>query len=68
MRPYGEITEDLEQLMLEMADHGMQMHEVIGHIWFWAMTHCPDMIEKYLDGTSPLPYIAIAQSIREEDI
>lgn len=66
MRPYGDITGDLEVLMFEMADHGMQMHEVIGHMWMWAMVHCPSMLETYMDGTTPLPYTSIAKTIQEE--
>ena len=54
LRPLGQITTDLEQLLFEMGiDHQLQLHEIFGIIYMWAKIHCPDLIEEYTDGTTP---------------
>lgn len=46
LRPMGDITEDLEKLLIEMVDqHKMQRYEVIGSIDHWFKGHRPDDIE-----------------------
>jgi hypothetical protein len=61
LRPLSDITLDLEELLFEMTgtnknEHGLQLHEVIGIIAYWAQVHNPECIETYLDGTHPILY------------
>lgn len=52
LRPLGDITADLEPLILEMTGpHKLQVHEVLGIIHAYLMVHCPDAFEEYEDGS-----------------
>lgn len=55
LRPLGDITQDLEPLLLEMVDeHAMQHGEVLGLIHAWLMIHSPESREVYVeDDSSP---------------
>ena len=54
MRRLGDITSDLEPLILEMVDdHDLQWGEVLAIIYGYLEVHCPGAREEYLDGTSP---------------
>lgn len=55
LRPLGQVTDDLEPLLVEMAEgHEMQVHEILGIIYMYLQVHCPDSIERYEDGTTPI--------------
>ena len=57
IRPLGQITEDLEPLILEMVEsHELQWHEVMGLIHSYLMVHCPQAQEEYNDGGTPNYY------------
>lgn len=58
LRPLGEITDDLEPLILEMTDqHNMQWHEVLSIVHAYLQVHCPSAQEVYTeDGSSPMYY------------
>lgn len=51
LRPLGNITSDLEPLLLEMAcDHDLQHGEILNLIRGYLEIHCPGAKEKYVDG------------------
>ena len=56
LRPLGDITTDLEPLILEMVcEHKLQAHELLGMIYLYLQVHCPSSIEVYdADGSSPV--------------
>lgn len=58
IRPLGDITQDLEKLLLELhIDHDLQHGEVLYLINGWQKIHVPDQIETYeKDGTHPILY------------
>lgn len=58
LRPLGNITSEIEPLLLEMVtQHEMQAHEIIGLVYLYLQVHCPGSIEVYSsDGTSPQLY------------
>jgi len=57
LRPLGEITQDLEPLLLEMAvEHDLQHGEILNIIRGYLEIHVPDQKEQYTDGTSPVFY------------
>lgn len=57
MRPYGQITDELEELLLEMYDeHEMQLGEVLHAVLGWTMIHYPGAVEEFEDGTKPTFY------------
>lgn len=55
IRKLGDITGDLEPLIQEMVfDHEMQVHEILGIIHAYLISHCPEAVEVYVaDGSSP---------------
>ncbi len=54
MRALGDITTDMEPLLLEMTeDHELQWHEILGLVYAYLEVHCPGGREEYEDGTSP---------------
>ena len=57
LRPLGQITEDLEPLILEMVDkHHLQFGEILNLIHGYLVIHCPHAQEEYKDGSSPTFY------------
>jgi hypothetical protein len=66
LRPLGDITADLEPLLLEMTEsHKMQVHEVLGVIHAYLMVHCPDAFEEYEDGSgSPVLWYGTKEKLR----
>lgn len=55
LRPLGNITDDMEELLYELMDeHGLQFHEVIGIVYAWTQVHYPSAFEVYEDGSSPI--------------
>lgn len=54
LRPLGSITQDMEPLIQEMVyAHKMQTHEILGIIFLYLQSHCPEAMEEYEDGTTP---------------
>lgn len=54
LRPLGAITSDMEPLIREMVhNHDLQIHEILGMIYAYLISHCPEAIEEYEDGTRP---------------
>ena len=58
IRRLGDITQDLEVLLLELhIDHDLQHGEVLYLINGWQKIHVPQQIETYeKDGTHPVLY------------
>lgn len=57
IRPMGQITEDLEPLILEMIEqHELQWHEILAIIHGYLMVHCPQGQEQYTEGGNPKYY------------
>lgn len=57
IRRLGDITTDMEKLLLEMTvDHDMQWHEIMGIIYAYLQVHCPDGQEEYVKGGNPVFY------------
>lgn len=57
MRPLGQITDDMEELIAEMCDdHEMQWHEILGIVHAYLQSHRPDAQETYEDGSNPVFY------------
>ena len=56
-RPLGEVTSDLEPLLLEMAyNHDLQHGEILNIIRGYLEIHAPEQRERYTDGTNPVFY------------
>lgn len=57
LRPFGQLTDDLEDLLGEAAQqHDLQAGEIIHWVYNYLMVHYPDSIEKYVDNTIPIMY------------
>lgn len=55
MRPMGEITAEMEELVTEMIDdHQLQWHEILGLMHAYLQSHRPDAQEEYEDGSRPV--------------
>lgn len=67
MKTVADLNIELEELMFQYADHDIQMHEIVGQQFTWALSHCPSLLETYLDGTTPAPYEAVARRILTEE-
>lgn len=52
-RKIGAILLDLETILLELVDHGMQWGDIIFQIYGYLMVHALGAREEYLDGTHP---------------
>ena len=50
-----------EAVLFRYADFGSQLHEIIGEQFTWALSHCPSLIEQYLDGEQLAPYEWLAR-------
>lgn len=56
-RRLGDITTDMEPLILEMVEqHDLQMGEILNLIRGYLEIHCPQSVETYLDGSHPIFY------------
>lgn len=54
LRPLGQVTDDLETLLCEMAiNHELQMGEVLALVKCYLDVHIPGCAETYSDGSSP---------------
>jgi hypothetical protein len=65
IRSLGDITDELEPLLLEMAEnHKMQHGEILNIIRGYLEIHCPDSQEVYRDGTKPVFYYGGREGLR----
>jgi hypothetical protein len=65
VRPLGDITTDLEPLLLEMAEnHKMQVGEILNIIRGYLEIHCPDAQEVYKDGSRPVFYYGVREGLK----
>ena len=54
IRPLGNITQDLENLVEEMVDdHELQWGEILNLVYGYLVIHRPDAQEEYMDGSNP---------------
>lgn len=54
LRPMGDITADLEEIMLEMVERqGLQWGEVLAIVHGYLAVHCPEAQEQYHEGGAP---------------
>lgn len=69
LRPLGNITTDLEPLLLEMLeDHDLQWGEVLNLIYGWMVIHYPGGKEHYeADNTSPVFFYGPKERLHEQD-
>ena len=56
MRKIGNILLDLEKLIDEMDNHGLQLGDVLALVKSHIEIHNPNMVEEYTDGTKPIYY------------
>lgn len=57
LRKLGDITQDLEPLLLEMTEqHELQVGEILNLIRGYLEIHTPGALEQYEDGTRPVFY------------
>jgi hypothetical protein len=52
-RKIGAIFLDLEKILLELVDHGMQWGDILFQVYGYLMVHAPGAREEYKDGTNP---------------
>ena len=55
-RQMGEILLDLEEILLEMVDHGHQWGDIIFQVYGYLMIHAPGAREEYTEGGHPELY------------
>lgn len=53
LRKMGDILLDLEKILLELVDHGLQWGDIIFQIYGYLMVHAKGAREEYMDGTNP---------------
>ena len=52
IRPLGNVTQDLEPLLLEMVlEHDLQVGEILNLIYGYLQIHTPNAFEEYDDGS-----------------
>lgn len=56
MRKIGKVLLDLEPLLDEMVDQGLQMGDILALVKAHLEIHRPDCIEEYTDGSNPEYY------------
>lgn len=56
MRKLGKVLLDLEPILDEMADHELQMGDILALVKAHLEIHRPDCIEEYTDGSHPEYY------------
>lgn len=55
LRPFGDVTHDLEDVIEEMIEkHQLQTGEILNIVRGYIEVHYPDAQEEYLDGTHPI--------------
>lgn len=59
-RPLGDVTADMEPLLLEMVyNHDLQWGEILNLVRGYLEVHCPDAQEEYDDGSRPVFYYGV---------
>lgn len=53
-RPIGEILLEMEPLLNEAMDHGIQWGDMLALIHVWLQVHRPGDREKYIEGGHPV--------------
>ena len=53
IRKLGDVLLDMEPLIDELVDHGLQMGDILALIRSHLLIHNPECIEEYVDGTAP---------------
>lgn len=67
MRPFGDITLDMEKLLEEMIyDHDMQPGEVLGLVHTWFEIHARASFEEYEDGSRPVYFYGHEEDAKEK--
>ena len=57
LRPFGKLTDDLEELLGEAAkEHDLQLGEILAWVKTYIEIHYPDAVEEYEDGSRPEYY------------
>lgn len=56
MRKIGNVLLDLEPLLDEMVDQGLQTGDILALVFSHLQIHRPDAQEEYTDGTKPIYY------------
>lgn len=52
-RKMGTILMDLESIIMELVDHGLQWGDILFQIYGYLMVHAPGAREEYIDGGHP---------------
>lgn len=66
MRRLGDITLDMEELILEMVeDHDLQWGEIRALLMQYLRTHCPESQEEYNDGSRPIDFYGPAEALTD---
>jgi len=64
-RPMGDVLLDMEPLMDEFCDAGLQWGDVLALVHAYLMVHRPDAKEKYLDdSSSPVFYYGPKEGLK----
>ncbi len=66
VRRLGDVTQDLEPLLLEMAvNHDLQHGEILNIIRGYLEIHVPSQRESYTDGTHPIFFYGHEEDLHE---
>lgn len=66
-RKMGAILLDLETILLELVDHGLQWGDILFQVYGYLMVHSPDSREEYTDGGYPEFYYGPNRDDNEVD-
>ena len=67
IRPLGDVTSDLEEILLEMTwQHGLQWGEVLHLVHGYLSIHCPGDREEYDDGGHPEFYYGYPRGMNDD--
>lgn len=66
VRPFGDLTQDLEDLLGEAAEeHDLQMGEILAWVKNYLDIHYPDSVELYEDGGVPYYFYGDINELRK---
>jgi len=54
LRKLGDVLLDMEPLILEMVDHGLEYGDILNLVYGYLEVHAPGAKEEYTDGTHPV--------------
>lgn len=67
IRPLGNITSDLEPLLLEMAyEHDLQHGEILNIVRGYLEIHCPGAKEEFVDGDEIVFYYGSREALKRK--